>query len=271
MILKSINIYRLGSLEHFYHELDDGLNIIKCREYDLVAYAIRLVLNHKMLISLPVLWTREGTKIEARLEIDEKSYFLTLIPEYGKPILSATDSDGGDVTEEYLYLCSHCAEQDISDIFDGEENKMLLRFLQYADEDRHYLPNELFLRTEGLSALKTFRAYLKEFIKTFKSEPIRDGRQHELILEDNGKFSVRNKNAPSLPVALSHSERTLFKYLCFLRTAEFWRGFEELRNLHSVKKPLLVKDFLCNLDESINVEHLLLRTAELCRQVIILS
>jgi hypothetical protein len=74
-----------------------------------------------------------------------------------------------------------------------------------------------------------------------------------------------------VPVFLSASDRTLFRYLCFLRTAEFWHGFESLRNLHEAGKPLVIRDFLERLDESINVGTLLERTAKLNRQIIILT
>ena len=74
-----------------------------------------------------------------------------------------------------------------------------------------------------------------------------------------------------MPVFLSESEQTLFRYLCFLRTAEFWQGFEELRNLHSVKKPILTQDFLERLDESIDLQDILERTRRLNRQIIILT
>ena len=87
----------------------------------------------------------------------------------------------------------------------------------------------------------------------------------------NGKYAVKHGSDGDFPVVLSETERTLFRYLCFLRTAEFWRGFEELRNLHGIKKPLIIKDFLNRLDESVDSEDLLRRTQKLGRQVIILS
>jgi hypothetical protein len=74
-----------------------------------------------------------------------------------------------------------------------------------------------------------------------------------------------------MSVCLSESEQVLFRYLCFLRTAEFWRGFEELRNLHGIKKPLIIKDFLERLDESIDTKDIIDRTVKLGRQVIILT
>ena len=179
--------------------------------------------------------------------------------------------DGHEKTREYLYLTSHCAEQDLCDVFDKDVQKMFFKPIQYLDEDRYYSSGDLSKCTDRLSETKAFRSYLKAFIKDFKSEIIRDGKRYELYVKKDGKYAVRYKGDNDIPVFLSESEQTLFRYLCFLRTAEFWQGFEELRNLHALKKPLLVKDFLSRLDESINIENLLKRTTELERQVIILN
>lgn len=117
---------------------------------------------------------------------------------------------------------------------------------------------------------KAFRAYLRAFIKDFQPELIREGKRYELYLKKDGKYAVRYKDDNDMPVFLSESEQTLFRYLCFLKSAEFWHKFEMLRNLHAIKKPLLVKDFFSRLDESINIENLLQRTMEIKRQAIIL-
>jgi hypothetical protein len=148
---------------------------------------------------------------------------------------------------------------------------MPLRFLQYANEDVFFSRNELSRRTGDLSNLKTFRAYLRRFTADFQPELIRDGKQYEIVLQSNGLYGVRQKNDDGMSVCLSESEQVLFRYLCFLRTAEFWRGFEEIRNLHGVKKPLIIKDFLERLDESIDTKDIIDRTVKLGRQVIILT
>jgi hypothetical protein len=92
-----------------------------------------------------------------------------------------------------------------------------------------------------------------------------------MVLEKDGRYAVKCRIDSSDACSLSVSERTLFRYLCFLKTAEFWCGFEELRNLHGIKKPLIIKDFLERLDESINTARLLKRAENLKRQVIVLS
>ena len=271
MLLKKITIQNLGAVDAFECDFENALNIVKNCYTDEISGAIQFILNHRA-FSLPKIWVRRSTKIEALVCILEKEYLLLATPNLKQNdlCLRAYDVDGHDKTREYLYLTSHCAEQDLCEVFDKDTPKMFFRPIQYLDEERYYSPGDLSKSTDRLSETKAFRSYLKTFIKDFKAETIRDGKRYELYLKKDGRYAVRYKNDNDMPVFLSESEQTLFRYLCFLRTAEFWRGFEELRNLHAINKPLLIKDFLSHIDESINIENLLQRTMELERQVIIL-
>lgn len=272
MILKRITIQNLGAVDAFEYDFENDLNVVRSRYTDEISGAIQFVLNHRA-FSLPKHWVRRSTKIESLVCILGTEYQLISEPnlKQNELCLRAYDVDGHEKTREYLYLTSHCAEQDLCDVFDKDVQKMFFKPIQYLDEDRYYSSGDLSKCTDRLSETKAFRSYLKAFIKDFKSEIIRDGKRYELYLKKDGKYAVRYKGDNDIPVFLSESEQTLFRYLCFLRTAEFWQGFEELRNLHALKKPLLVKDFLSRLDESINIENLLKRTTELERQVIILN
>ena len=272
MILKRITIQNFGAVDAFEYDFENDLNVVRSRYTDEISGAIQFVLNHRA-FSLPKHWVRRSTKIESLVCILGTEYQLISEPnlKQNELCLRAYDVDGHEKTREYLYLTSHCAEQDLCDVFDKDVQKMFFKPIQYLDEDRYYSSGDLSKCTDRLSETKAFRSYLKAFIKDFKSEIIRDGKRYELYLKKDGKYAVRYKGDNDMPVFLSESEQTLFRYLCFLRTAEFWQGFEELRNLHALKKPLLVKDFLSRLDESINIENLLKRTTELERQVIILN
>jgi len=269
MILKRITIQSFGALEHFEYHFEERLNIVKSRYTDEIAHAICLVLGHKY-SSLPEYRARRDSVIEAFVCIEGKEFRVEMKNKSSNLYLRAYDEDGNDLTKEYLYLTSHCLEQDLSDVFYGDNDKTLFKLLQYLDEDRYYESKELSRRTDLLSETKAFRAYLRAFIKDFQPEPIREGKRYELYLKKDGKYAVRYTDDNDMPVFLSESEQTLFRYLCFLKSAEFWHGFEMLRNLHAIKKPLLVKDFFSRLDESINIENLLQRTMELERQAIIL-
>ncbi len=273
MIVRNVTIENFGAFHHFTCDLTDGVNMIRTREADAISYAIRLLLNSRELPPLPPTWLRADTRIHARISAGEKDYHVTAAPHTVREdlMLCIRDDNGSDVTEEYLYLTSHCAEHDLSEIFENHAKDGLLRFLKYVSEDQYFSPRELSTRTNGLSDLKIFRSYLLSYVKNFKPELIRDGKRYELVLGKDGRYDVTYANGKHTPVFLSDTEKTLFRYLCFLRTAEFWHGFEEIRNMHGIKKPLLIKNFLERLDESVNVDHIMDRTMRLGRQVFLLT
>ena len=273
MILQNITIVNLGAIDYFSHDFADDVNLLKVKHTNEIFYAVQVILNHKDIPPLPQYAVRADSRIAATIFIEKKQYKMIALPDTVRKcfLLKAYNEQGEDVTNEYRYLTDHCAEQDLCDVFDKDAKKMFFKPIQYLDEDRYYSSGDLSRCTDRLSEIKAFRSYLKTFIKDFTPETIRDGKRYELYLKKDGRYAVRYKGDNDMPVFLSESEQTLFRYLCFLRTAEFWHGFEELRNLHALKKPLLVKDFLSRLDESINIESLLQRTTELKRQVIILN
>lgn len=272
MILQNITVANLGAIERFSYNFTDGLNILHTRYADKIAYALRVILNHKNIPPLPQNAVRADSRIEANILIEDKQYKIIAIADMEKRVfaLRAYDDKGRDATEEYLYLSDHCYEQDLSEFFEGTKRKMPLRFLQYANEELYFTRNELNLRTENMANLKAFRAYLRGFVNDFQPEVIREGKQYEIVLDADGQYGVRHKSYYG-DIYLSESEQILFRYLCFLHNAEFWRGFEEIRNLHGVKKPLIIKGFLELLDESIDTKDIIDRTVDSGRQIIILT
>ena len=272
MILQFIKIQRLGAVDHFEFNFENDLNVVSSRYTGEIAYAIQTVLNHRV-SCLPEIRASRSTQVEALVRISENEYMVTAKPDpkQNDLCLRAYDKNGNDKTREYLCLTSHCTEQDLCEVFDKNTPKMFFKPIQYLDEDHYYSPRDLSKSTDRLSETKAFRSYLKTFIKDFKSETIRDGKRYELYLKKDGRYAVRYKGDNDMPVFLSECEQTIFRYLCFLTTAKFWQGFEELRNLHSVKKPILVENFLERLDEAIDTQDILERTRQLNRQIIILT
>ena len=273
MVLQNLTVVNLGTIKCFSYNFADGLNVLRSRHTDEIIYALRSVLNHKYILPLPQNAVRADTKIEATLSIEKTQHKIVAIPDTVKGciMLQAYDKQGNNTTNEYLYMTDHCAEQDLADVFEGTNRDMPLRFLQYINEELYFSCNDLNRRTAGVSHLKTFRAYLRHFHRHFQPELIRNGKQYEIVLETDGRYSVRQRGHRDMPVYLSESEQILFRYLCFLRTAEFWRGFEKMRNLHSINKPLIITDFLERIDESIDTKDIMDRTVNLKQQVIVLE
>lgn len=254
MILKNILIQNLGSIAYFSKGLSHGLNIIDTTDREELLYAIRLIFNHKT-TPPPSFSVGVDTRIEAEVLLEEKEYRVIASLDHEERLkLSCLDASGTDVTSEYLYLTCHTTEHDISDIFYGED-RLFPRLI----------------KDKSLSNIKAFRRYLRDFLYNFEPELLRRGKDYEIFLKKNGRYAVRHRSDGSVTNALSESERVLFRYLCFLRTAEFWAGFEALRNMHGIKKPLLISGFLERLDESIDVSELLFRTEKLQRQTIVVN
>ena len=135
---------------------------------DELSFAIRLILGHKI-PPPPSFSVGVETRIEADILLSEKEYrVVALGDKQGRGfIFSCRDLCGSDVTREYLYLTSHSYEQDLSDVFCGEEESDIPRFLKYANDDLYYSENELAGVTSGLSNIKAFRRYLRNFLDNF--------------------------------------------------------------------------------------------------------
>ena len=271
MILKNITIQNLGSITHLSQEFKEGLNVLVDYRRDELSFAFKIILGHKI-PPPPNYSVGVDTRIEACVLLCEKEYRVVAVLDKrkGRFEFSCFDSSGADVTSEYLYLTRHSYEQDLADVFSGDEDEASYRFLKYANEDLYFSEGELSKVTDGLSGIKAFRRYLHDFLDNFEPELLRDGKGYEIFLSESGRYAVRYKDSDRTAM-LSASEKMLFKYLCFLRTAEFWHGFEEIRNLHGIKKPLVISGFLEKLDESIDVRELLNRAEKLKRQTILIT
>ena len=271
MRINHLRVFHTDWQEAVCYDMTEDLTIIHTHHADLVSYLLERVLNHKPYSPLPCV-AGGNTEITAGVTLYQKQYQVRLAYETEKDEfrLLAYDDAGKDVTAEYCYFSSHCQEQDVAEVFDGKETGQELRFLRYVGAD-DFSCQELSKRTDGMSETSTFRAYCYRFIKNVSPELIRKGKRYQIALGGCGVYEVRFSGEGDAPVCLSESEQKIFGYLCFLQAAEFWHGFEEIRNIHGIKKPLLIKNFLEYLDESIETDAWMQRTMQLGRQVILLT
>lgn len=273
MYIHTLKIQNLGRVRDLTLSLKDNVNVIEHPFPDEIALAVGCITNSKTMRQSDRHMINCKTKLTAAVSLKEMIYDVKVIfdKETDERILCAWDSSGKDITAEYLNLTSHCTEQDLSDVFDGDEQPALLRFLDYKNESGFLRGRALERQTGGVSCLDSFRLYLSEFIKNFRQERIAGGKNFEIVLQKNGLYGVRCVGADDSPVHLSETERRIFQYLCFLKTADFWCGFEKIRNMHDEIKPLVVTNFLERIDEAIDVGDILDKTRKLKRQVILLK
>ena len=129
MLLKKISISHLGGIKNFSRDFTNSLNVVKGRYSDELCCAITAVLHNKSTSCMPPIWICRESRIDAVVSINKKTFHIRITPneDLNEIKLSAFDELDQEVTAEYLYLTSHCAEHDLSDIFNGNEKHAFLR------------------------------------------------------------------------------------------------------------------------------------------------
>ena len=267
MFIQHITIENFGAIRHYDTEFRRGLNIVESRYTTEIHEAIAFLVCNDQVPGIPEQWLRDDLLISATICLEDTIYTVCIRSVLGRPQMFATDPTGADATEQYQYALSHCEEQNGAELFGVWEPYIHLRLCDYCDWDaRDFLSD----RTDRLIDTKTFHRYLLGYIRSFVPEPLGSKKNYLVSINQQGKFEVMLPGFEG-EIHLSETEKRLFSYICFLNVAEFWAGFEKMRDLHHEKKPLLIQDFLEFLDEGADISSLIARTQKLHRQIIILT
>ena len=132
----------------------------------------------------------------------------------------------------------HCVEEDNLTVFSGCDPEITERLYHYMDEETFYPQKSLSKLTDGCSNTNSFRLWLRRYIKDTPQEIPNDEMQ--------------------------------YRFLCHLKALEFWDGFEDIRNLHYVRKPFIVKNYGEHLEHKNEISTLFDRAMDTGRQVIVL-
>ena len=113
-----------------------------------------------------------------------------------------------------------------------------------------------------------FNEILRGFISSFEQIPINSSKDIWLSIKKDGTFFplCRGKDRDDL----SMSERTIFNYLCFLEVNRFWGQVAGKLNFRE-SFPLYICDFICFIDEAVNIKPIIDRMLSLGRQVFLFS
>ena len=122
----------------------------------------------------------------------------------------------------------------------------------------------------SLSTTKTFRCYLRRFIRDFQPEPLLPGHALWLHLEKSGRFSLRLGETGEEITDFSEADFCAFQYMCFLYIRQFWNDLRKCCSFPPTTLPVLIQDFSERLDENIDYEALLRRTATIASLVVVL-
>ena len=267
MFIQQIKIKNFGGICFYHADLTQDLNLIDSRYTDEIAAAIHLILCSKSKNPIPEQWIQADTQIAATVCLEDAVYQVCAVPLPGQWQLMATDPTGADITMQYRHTLSHCTEQDDVESFDGQDKGLPLRMYRYWCREEN---DDLSCKTERLADTKTFLKYLRQYIRDYRPEQIHSQKKYQTIVSPQGAFDVIFPGIEG-KIYLSETETRLFRYICFLNLAEFWAGFEKIRDLHHRKKPLMIQNFVEFLDESANISNLITRTQKLQRQIILLT
>ncbi len=125
--------------------------------------------------------------------------------------------------------------------FEDFENQNYPLRLAYYKDNKYFYKGEFSARTNGIGETRSFRAYLNEFIKSYKPKLINKEKDLWLALKSNGEFVVTKGEQGKRASPLSKDEALLFNLICYINLVRFWDDFNEIRNINSEKTPVVIK------------------------------
>ena len=189
---------------------------------------------------LPTAFIHDSTLILADILCSNEQYTVKIMPDTDKKelVTAAFDRYGNDVTRKYLYEMSHCADEDKLVLFDAENSAAKDLIYGYYNRDTLTSSENHIKKAVNTQA---FRLWLRKFAQNSPPEPISRGGNLRAALNTDGSFSVISD---SNHFELSEQEKAIFNYICHLKALSLWDGFEEIRNFHYIKKPIIARLFL---------------------------
>lgn len=276
MNIRKLKIEGFGSIRCFEAVFPSDFIVLSGRSSEIIATAIKLLIGGRLSKQEEFLFRSDRANLSAEVVFDREEIYYVEIKgsaQTGLPVFRALKPDvHEDYTEEYRMHTRQSGEEEISNIFSDFKKRGYPHKIKYYKDTDKYYPNGNFGDvTDGIGTTKTFRSYLKNYIRTYNPQRLREGKEYMLILDNNGEFKVTH---PDLSVDtvpyLSESENILYHYLCFLNLSEFWYGIEQIKDIHHARRPLIISDFVEQIDRSIDITDFIVRTRKLGRQAFLM-
>ena len=282
MKIDCLRIENFGAIKNFYMKFGGKLNVI-CSEYwvDILA-VLGLVAGSKV---IGFNFTRYVFNTYTRI-------YAAISGNFGKASIDLfyDESEPHGCGRRIILNGKKAAEEDlinaIGATFEREECSVCInendyrRYVPFSEYDFSKKINNYVLSGENklsrnervvwtnIFKLKEFKDRLHEFISSFSPVSINSSNDIWLSIKKDGTFFplCRGKDRDDL----SMSERTIFNYLCFLEVNRFWGQVAGKLNFRE-SFPLYICDFICFIDEAVNIKPLIDRMLSLGRQVFLFS
>lgn len=209
-----------------------------------------------------------NTEIEAFINLSGINYIVRIkqnIKRKGTLLTAVYANLGTDCTDEYLQSIHLAADEKKVHIFCGSAKcDYPVKLVKYKHPDDWFTRDSFYKNTDMMGKTSAFRTYTSSYINNFTAQKLRAEKDFLLYINPDGEFKVSDTLIGSdTNPCLSESETMLYKYLCFINLLEFWKGFEQIRNLHFENMPIIISDFIEHLDCSINIKDLISRTEKI--------
>lgn len=263
MLIKSISVCNFGTISRYETTFRSGFHEIQISAAPELAAALELVLrNHTR--NVPKRWIQDDTKIEAVMQTKQTDYRVVLTPNRNQSglLLTAFDQKDADRTAQYLQMFPESAKKNGRNVFYGGNRNIYFALKRCDGKEKRKFANDVIWS-------QAFHFYRKRYVTGFQPIPIRNG--YFLELRNDGRFAVEDARHNFCIGQLSESDERLARYLCFLQVADFWDGFEEIRNMHYERKPLILLDLLEFLDASVLENGKLQQTENFGHQILALT
>lgn len=282
MRIERLRIENFGEIKEFKAEFGGGLNVI-CPEYWPDILSIMAIVSGSRIL---------GFNSTRHIFTPNTRIYAAISGNFGKASIDLfyDESEPHGCGRRIILNGKKAAEEDlinaIGATFEREECSVCInendyrRYVPFSEYDFSKKINNYVLSGENklsrnervvwtnIFKLKEFKDRLHEFISSFSPVSINSSKDIWLSIKKDGTF---------FPLCcgeerddLSMSERTIFNYLCFLEVNRFWGQIEGKLNFRE-SLPLYICDFICFIDEAVNIKPLIDRTLALGRQTFLFS
>ena len=180
--------------------------------------------------------------------------------------VSKNNSDG-DFSNEYFSIVKKSAEESFVTNFEDKSKQNYPLRLAFYKDCKYYFKGRFSEMTNGVGVTRSFQAFLSSFIKDFEPEQINKEKDLWLNLKETGEFVVTKCEAGEEITDFSEDDFLKYNLLCFMNLVEFWDEFNEIRNINTIKTPVVIK-----LPDSCDfaLDYYIARTRKINKQILFL-
>lgn len=247
--IRKLEIKNYGRVTEYKGEYSNGLQIISSQYKDEILSALYLILCYESPNRIiPLVDYEKRVEITAAVNIDEHPFLVEIKEiELNKPRLRVFNQNNTEVTKRYVSLMKQSIENEIADCFTGTGKENYQTKICKFKDCKIYTDEYMKKTTNGLGNTRIFKNFICKYINQYNPERLSNQKEYELCITKEGEFFVCTNNTKEKH--LSTSEKTLSNFFSFVNYSSLWSELEQIKDFNHAIKPMIVKDFLEQIDE----------------------